>query len=126
MFCFVFWCDSDLVPYMMIHEELQAPLNCSQSTTWSHHETDIKKEEEKVKPEKKIATVEPASDTRCQQRDNSPEHSTSGKSPLDFGLVNNGMDTKTLFPSVTLSCINGFHSVMYIFTLLIQNQNNTM
>lgn len=88
----------------MIHEELQARLNCSQSTTWRHHNTDIKKEEEEVKPEKEITTVEPPSDTRCQQRDNSPEHSTGGK-PLDFGLVKNGMDTETLFPSVTPSCI---------------------
>lgn len=112
---------------MMIHEELQALLNCSQSTTWSHRETDVKKEEEEeVKPEKEIATVEPSSDTRCQQRDNSPEYSTGGKPPLDFGLVKNGMDTQTLFPSVTPSCINSFHTVMHIFTLLIQNQNNTM
>lgn len=96
---------------MIIHGELQAPLNCSQNTTWSHHETDIKKEEEEeeVKPEKEIATVEPPSDTRCQQRDNSPEHSTGGKPPLDFGLVKNGMDTQTLIPSVTPSCI------MYMF-----------
>lgn len=90
----------------MIQEELQAPLNCSQSTTWRHHETDIEKEEEEeVKPEKEIATVEPPSDTRCQQRDNSPEYSTGGKPPLDSGLVKNGMNTQTLFLSVTPSCI---------------------
>lgn len=104
----------------MIHKELQAPLNCSQSTTWSHHETDIKKEEEEeVKPEKELATVEPPSDTRCQQRDNYPKHSTIGKPPVDFGLTKNGMDTQTLFLSITPTCINSFHTVMYTFALLI-------
>lgn len=80
---------SDLVPYMTIHEELQGPLKCDQTTTQDCHESDLKKQQE-VNLGKTDATLEPPSVNRCEQRCTSDEQSIS--EPSHLGMAKNGMN----------------------------------
>lgn len=74
---------------MTIHEELQGPLRCDQTTTQNCPESDLKKQQE-VNLGKKIAILEPPSPD-SEQRCTSAEQSIS--EPYHLDMAKNGMDT---------------------------------
>nr|XP_046252067.1 1-acylglycerol-3-phosphate O-acyltransferase Pnpla3 [Scatophagus argus] len=86
-----FLLSNDLVPYWMIHKEVEGPLNCNQTNTWVHLETDIKEGEE-MKMEKETTTLTSFTDNRSTQTSNSAEHESTGNRPsLHFDMGKNAL-----------------------------------